>query len=297
VEVVVLSDVHLGTVGCHATQLLRYLRSVDPGTLVLNGDIIDIWQFSRYYWPKAHMNVVRRILKIAAAGTPVYYVTGNHDELLRKFAEHHFGHVHLVNKVVLELDGRRVWIFHGDVFDVMSRHARWLTRLGALGYDLLILINRAANWLSLKAGRGRISLSKRIKDGVKSAVSFIGDFERTAADAALEHGFDTVICGHIHQPAMKEVRTDRGSVLYLNSGDWIENLTALEYEGGAWSLFRYRDHEEALERRGPGQAREAVLPDRDDAGEDAAASAAVLSLFARSARGKGAPAPLRRGAP
>jgi UDP-2,3-diacylglucosamine pyrophosphatase LpxH len=241
VDVLVLSDVHLGTVGCHAKALLDYLRSVEPRILVLNGDVIDCWQFSKYYWPKAHMKVVKRLLKVVATGIPVYYVTGNHDEILRRFAEQHLGNFHLVNKVVLELEGKRAWIFHGDVFDVMMQHARWLVKLGSLGYDLLILINRAANWISQRLGRGRISLSKRIKDGVKRAVSFVGGFEQAAASAAIEHGYDFVICGHIHKPAAKEIQTGRGSVTYLNAGDWVENLTALEYKDGAWSIFRYRD--------------------------------------------------------
>lgn len=265
-EAVILSDVHLGTVGCHAKALLDYLRSVNPRILVLNGDIIDCWQFTRYYWPKAHMKVIQRIVKMAAAGTEVYYVTGNHDEMLRKFADQHLGNLHLVNKVVLDLDGRRTWVFHGDVFDVVQKYSRWLARLGSLGYDLLILINRFVNWISMSLGRGRLSLSKRIKDSVKSAVSYVSDFERTAVETAAEHGFDAVACGHIHQPALRTVATSRGEVLYLNSGDWIENLTALEYEGGRWRLFKYRDHEAELasasslsaEEEAEGEAKEAL---------------------------------------
>ena len=276
VDVVVISDVHLGTVGCHAKALLDYLKSVQPRVLVLNGDIIDCWQFSKYYWPRAHMKVLKRLLKIVASGIPVYYVTGNHDEVLRKFAEQHLGNFHLVNKVVLELDGKRAWIFHGDVFDVVMQHARWLVKLGALGYDLLILINRAANSFSRRLGRGRISLSRRIKDGVKSAVSFVGGFEQTAASAAIEHGYDAVICGHIHKPAIKRIRTQRGAVTYLNAGDWVENLTALEYKDGAWSLFRFR---EGLEGRG----QEPLVPPVEEAEEerdalDLPSAAALLQL-------------------
>lgn len=245
-SVVILSDLHLGTVGCHADALLHYLRSVNPRILVLNGDIIDCWHFTRLYWPASHLKVIQRIVKMASLGTEVYYVTGNHDELLRKFAEQHLGHLHLVNKVVLALDGRRTWIFHGDVFDVVQKYSRWLARLGSVGYDLLILINRLANWISLSLGRERISLSKKIKDGVKRAVRYVSDFERTAVELAVEHGFDAVACGHIHQPALRRITTSKGEVLYLNSGDWIENLTALEYEGGGWRLFQYRDHEAEL---------------------------------------------------
>jgi len=275
VELVVLSDLHLGTVGCQAKPLLRYLKSIEPRTLVLNGDIIDCWQFSRWYWPKGHMKVVKRILKTVASGTPVYYVTGNHDEMLRRFAELHLGDFHLVNKVVLDLDGRRAWIFHGDLFDVVMQHSRWLVKLGALGYDLLILINRVANWLSERAGRGRISLSKRIKDGVKRAVAFIGDFERTAASLAAENGYGYVVCGHIHQPAIKTVATDRGTVTYLNSGDWVENLTALEYDRGRWTLFRYRDHEQELERQEP---REEAEPEGEAESLSLPAAAALLQM-------------------
>lgn len=246
VDLVVISDVHLGTVGCHAAELLRYLKSVRPGTLVLNGDIMDCWQFSKWYWPKAHMKVVKRILKLAAAGVPVYYIAGNHDDVLRKVGEQHLGNLHLVNKVVMDLEAGRAWMFHGDVFDVVMKHSRWLARLGGKGYDVLILINRLANWLSERTGHGRLSLSKRIKEGVKSAVSFMGDFERTAADVALEQGYQFVVCGHIHQPAMREIAGEGGRVTYLNSGDWVENLTALEYHEGRWSIFSYREHEHEL---------------------------------------------------
>ena len=263
VDLVVISDVHLGTVGCHAKELLAYLRSVQPKVLVLNGDFIDIWQFTKYYWPKAHMKVLRRLLKILASGTEVYYITGNHDDLLRKYGEHRLGNLHVVNKLVLTLGGRRVWFFHGDVFDVVQRHSRWLVKLGSLGYDLLILINRLANAVSQAMGRGRLSLSKRIKDGVKSAVNFIGNFEQTAARAALEHGFDAVVCGHIHQPLMREVAVGGGRVTYMNSGDWVENLTALEYHEGSWSIFRYREHAEEL-----GTVEELLRGDEDEVAAD-----------------------------
>ncbi|MEW5764625.1 MAG: UDP-2,3-diacylglucosamine diphosphatase [Acidobacteriota bacterium] len=238
-DVAVVSDVHLGTVGCHASSLLDYLKGIEPEVLVLNGDIIDCWQFRKYYWPKAHMKVLKRLMKMVSEGTTVYYVTGNHDEMLRKFAPLRLGRLHLVNKVVLDLPGGKAWIFHGDVFDVVQRYSRWLARLGAVGYDLLILLNRLVNFVSLRLGRGRISLSKRIKDGVKRAVKFVDDFEQTATDLALEGGFDYVVCGHIHKPQIREVHRNGRTVVYLNSGDWIENLTALEYAGGAWSLYRH----------------------------------------------------------
>ncbi|MDQ4141664.1 MAG: UDP-2,3-diacylglucosamine diphosphatase [Bacteroidota bacterium] len=241
VEVVVISDVHLGTYGCHAKELLRYLKSIKPKKIVLNGDIIDIWQFSKSYWPKAHMQVVKYLSGLIAKGVKVQYVTGNHDEMLRKFVGFKLSSFSIQNKLLLELDGRKAWIFHGDVFDVTMQHSKWLAKLGAVGYDLLILINRFVNFLSVKFNGNKISLSKSVKNRVKSAVAFINNFEQTCADIAIDNGYDYVICGHIHQPEIKTITTQQGSVTYLNSGDWIENLTALEYYQGEWHLYRYHD--------------------------------------------------------
>ncbi|SFR39167.1 UDP-2,3-diacylglucosamine pyrophosphatase LpxH [Robiginitalea myxolifaciens] len=239
VDLVVLSDIHLGTYGCHAKELLRYMKSIRPKQVILNGDIVDIWQFSKRYWPKSHMKVIKRLLQWTSEGVPVYYVTGNHDEMLRKFSGFELGSFQIVNKVVLDLEGKKAWFFHGDVFDVTMQHSKWLARLGAIGYDTLILINRAVNYLSAKMGRGKISMSKRIKNSVKSAVKFIGNFEQTAADIAIENGYDYVVCGHIHQPEIRQIRSEKGEVTYLNSGDWIENLTSLEYHRGKWRIYSY----------------------------------------------------------
>lgn len=241
IEILVLSDIHLGTYGCRAKELLKYLKSIKPSTIVLNGDIIDMWQFSKHYWPSSHMKVIHKIIKWISKGVPVYYITGNHDEMIRKFAGFKMGSLTIVNKLVMEIDGRKAWIFHGDIFDVTMKHSKWLTRLGAYGYDTLILINTFCNWLSEKMGRGRISLSKKVKDGVKQAVKFINDFESTVADIAISNKYDYVLCGHIHQPEVRTITNDNGTVQYLNSGDWIENLTALEYADGKWSLFQYRE--------------------------------------------------------
>lgn len=241
VELVILSDIHLGTYGCHAEELLRYLKSIKPKKLILNGDIIDMWQFSKRYWPKAHMQVIKYIMGLLSKNTKVVYLTGNHDEMLRKFSGFKLGSFHVDNKLVLKLNGKRAWIFHGDVFDVTMQYSKWLAKLGAIGYDTLILINTIVNWVLTKFGREKISLSKRVKDSVKSAVKFINDFEKTAADIAIENQYDFVVCGHIHQPEMKTIRTEKGSVLYLNSGDWIENLTSLEYYNHEWHLYKYEE--------------------------------------------------------
>lgn len=247
VDIVVISDVHLGTYGCHAKELMRYLKSIKPKLVILNGDIIDIWQFSKSYWPKSHMKVVKHLFNWIGKGIRTYYITGNHDEMLRKFAGLKVGSFSISNKVVLPLkDDKKAWIFHGDVFDVTMQHSKWLAKLGAVGYDLLILINRFVNFLSERVfKKGKISLSERIKNSVKSAIKFINDFEQTSADIAISNKYDYVICGHIHQPQMREITNQQGKVVYLNSGDWIENLSAIEYNNGEWSIYRFRDEEQA----------------------------------------------------
>jgi UDP-2,3-diacylglucosamine pyrophosphatase LpxH len=241
IRVAVISDVHLGTYGCHAKAVNRYLKSINPEILILNGDIIDIWQFSKRYWPDSHMKVIQRIFKMMTSGTKVYYLTGNHDEMLRKFTDFRIGKLELLDKLVLDLDGKKAWIFHGDVFDVSMKHSKWLAKLGAIGYDTLIILNSIVNWASQKMGRGKVSFSKRIKNSVKQAIKFIDDFEETATSIAIENGYDYVLCGHIHQPAIRSIKTDKGETLYLNSGDWVENLTALEYSDKKWSLYHYKD--------------------------------------------------------
>lgn len=239
-DVAVISDVHLGTYGCNARELHKYLKSIQPRVLILNGDIIDIWQFSKRYFPNAHMKIIKQIFSMASKGVEVYYVTGNHDEMLRKFEGFTMGTLRIVNKVVLELDGQKAWIFHGDVFDITMKHSKWLAKLGAIGYDSLILLNAVVNFFSEKLDRGKVSFSRRIKNSVKSAVTFIDDFEHTAADIAISNQYDYVICGHIHNPEIKTISNEQGKVTYLNSGDWVENLTALEYRNRQWSLYRYQ---------------------------------------------------------
>lgn len=247
VDLVVLSDVHLGTYGCRAEELLRYLKTIRPKRLILNGDIIDMWQFSKRFWPKSHMRVVKHITGLVTKNTKVVYLTGNHDEMLRRFAGFRIGSFQIDNKVVLKLNGERAWIFHGDVFDVTMQYSKWLAKLGAIGYDSLIILNTFVNWLLSRLGRERISLSKKVKDSVKGAVKFINDFEKVAAEIAIENGYNFVICGHIHHPEIRKIVTDKGEVTYLNSGDWIENLSALEYHDGSWRIYRY--HEDQVAQR------------------------------------------------
>jgi UDP-2,3-diacylglucosamine pyrophosphatase LpxH len=244
VELVVISDVHLGTFGCHANELIQYLRSILPKTLVLNGDIIDIWQFSKRYFPQSHMQVIKEIFSLLSLGTRVVYITGNHDEIMRRYSDLTIGQLELTDKLILELDGKITWIFHGDVFDRTTRgSAKVIAKLGGYGYDLLILLNRAINHVMSMLGKEKMSLSKQVKNGVKKAVSWINNFEQTAAELAIENKYDYVICGHIHQPQQREITTEKGCVTYLNSGDWIENLTSLEYEAGKWTIYHYDENE------------------------------------------------------
>lgn len=239
VEITVISDVHLGTYGCHAKQLLTYLNSIEPKMLILNGDIIDIWQFKKRYFPKSHLRVIKKIMDFAANGVKVVYITGNHDEMLRKFTDSEIGNISIVNKLVLNLDGKKAWIFHGDVFDLSIQNAKWLAKLGGWGYNILILINGFVNWCLDKLGKERYSLSKKIKNSVKGAVKYVNDFEKVATDLAIENGYDYVICGHIHQPKMVIRKNKHGKTTYLNSGDWVENFTALEYQFKRWKVYKY----------------------------------------------------------
>ena len=241
IDIVVVSDVHLGTYGCHAAELLKYLNNISTKTLILNGDFIDIWQFRKRYFPKEHMEVIHCILRMAEQGTKVYYLTGNHDDALRRYSDFSSGNIHLRDKLVLSLDKNKLWFFHGDIFDASIKYSRFIAKLGGKGYDYLILLNRFINKIRIALGLSRMSFAKRIKQGMKKAIKFISDFEDTAIQLAAEEGYDFVICGHIHQPQMRSSTINGQKVTYLNSGDWVENLTALEYKWGRWSIFEYQD--------------------------------------------------------
>ena len=243
-EIVVMSDLHLGTYGCHAHEIVNYLRSIHPQILILNGDIIDCWQFSRHYFPSIHMQVIKEIVCLLSRGTQVIYITGNHDEVLRQYSEVSMGKFSLTDKVVLEVDGKKTWIFHGDVFDTTTKgSAKILAKLGGHGYDLLILLNRFINWCLILTGKEKMSFSKKVKNSVKKAIKWISDFEQTAAELAIEKKYDYVICGHIHQPQNKVIENEFGKITYLNSGDWVENLTALEFRNDTWEIYQYDKNE------------------------------------------------------
>lgn len=244
VDIVVISDTHLGTYGCHSTELVNYLRSIKPKLMVLNGDIIDIWQFRKHFFPSSHMQVIREIFSHLSRGTKIVYITGNHDEALRRYSGLKLGNFQLVDKLVLDINGNKTWIFHGDVFDATTKgSAKIIAKLGGQGYDLLILMNRAINWILKFFGHEKMSLSKKVKNSVKKAVKWIGDFEQTAAELAIENEYTHVICGHIHQPQIKIIKSEKGDVTYMNSGDWIENLTTLEYANNKWEIYDYDEKE------------------------------------------------------
>jgi len=240
VDVVVLSDLHLGTYGSRAKEVAHYLRSIAPQMLILNGDIIDIWQFSKHYFPAAHFGVIKEIIHMMSNGTRVIYITGNHDETLRRYSGIDLGNFQLTDKLVVEINNKMTWIFHGDVFDNTTKGgAKILAKLGSTGYGMLIMLNRFINSGLRLFGYERISLSKNIMAGVNKAVAKVNDLETIASELAIEKKYDYVICGHIHQPSKKTVTTEKGSVVYLNSGDWIEHLTALEYHNNDWHLYVY----------------------------------------------------------
>jgi UDP-2,3-diacylglucosamine pyrophosphatase LpxH len=241
VDIVVISDVHLGTFDCHAKELFEYLDSIQPKILILNGDIIDFWAGKKWTWRQTHTLVIKKILEMATSGAIVYYVIGNHDEGLRKLPSIGLGNLKLCNELTLELAEHKVWFIHGDLFDLVVLHAKWLSKLGSFWYNLLILCNGLVNSLLVSMGKERISLAHRVKSSVKLAVKYISDFEHAAAEMAVSKGYSHIVCGHIHQPEIKRLTLRATEVVYLNSGDWVENLSALEYHNSKWSIFRY-DH-------------------------------------------------------
>lgn len=239
-DVAILSDLHLGTYGAKAREVLNYLKSIAPQMLILNGDIIDAWQFSKHYFPASHMAVVKEILCMLAKGTRVIYITGNHDEIMRRYSGVELGNFQLTDKLVIEINSKMTWIFHGDVFDNTTRgSAKFWAKLGSNGYGFLMLLNRGINAVMKVLGRERVSLSKSIMAGVNKAVIRINDFEMTAAEIAIEKKYDYVICGHIHQPQKRMVETEAGKVMYLNSGDWVEHMTSLEFYQNDWHIYNY----------------------------------------------------------
>jgi len=239
IDLLVLSDIHLGTRGCRAEELINYLRTISPNKIILNGDIIDIWQFKKKYFPKSHLKVIRMLLDFLSKGSKIYYLPGNHDEVLRKFNGYGMKNFKISNKVVLKLNGKKAWFFHGDVFDITMKYSKWVAKLGGIGYDFLIRLNFIVNSFRKWRGKEKISFSKYIKYKVKEAVKYVNQFEQISLGIARENNYDFVVCGHIHHPVIRDQIIKGKKITYLNSGDWIENLTSLEYNNDKWNLFEY----------------------------------------------------------
>lgn len=238
-EIVVISDAHLGTAGSNAENLHRYLLGIEPKILVINGDFIDGWGFSKNYFKESHFEVIRRILKMMKKGTKVYYITGNHDDFLRRYTGFMLNNFKIVDQLVIQIDGKRTWFFHGDLFDVsIQGKMKYLAKLGGKAYDLLIWSNRIVNKLLVFFGRERMSFSKRVKSSVKLAVKWVNNFEQIAFDVAFDENYDVVCCGHIHNPCIKTIEKEDRELTYLNSGDWIEHNSALEYRNRQWTLIQ-----------------------------------------------------------
>lgn len=258
-DVTVISDVHLATLASKAKPLLNYLKSIQPQTLVLNGDIIDSWRFSRNYFPKSHLKVLRQILKMIEKGVQVVYITGNHDDVFRKFNHTKLGNFSIVNQLELTIDNKKIWIFHGDVFDHIIHHSPWLAKFGAAAYGLLTAFNKFLNRILRLFGKHDMILYKSMKERILKEKKVLTNFEKAIAHAALSKNIDMVICGHTHIPVDKTIITDQGRIKYINCGDWVEHCSAAEYADGKWNL-RYFAPDEEEETESPTD--ELYIPDK-----------------------------------
>ena len=238
-DILVISDLHLGTYGSEADEVLAYLKTIDAKKIVINGDFIDIMLFNKRFWPNSHMKVVRHMLDLISQGKEIYYVVGNHDESLRKFLNFKIQNFQIVNQVVLDTEEGKVWLFHGDVFD-FSIQTQWITKMAGYLYDYMIVFNSFLNKkVMIPLGRKRLNFSKTIKAKVKTAVQYFGNFERIAAETAHKNGYKYVVCGHIHTPKIESFNVDGEEVIYMNSGDWLESLSSLEYVNNKWSIYEH----------------------------------------------------------
>ena len=250
-----ISDVHLGTPGCKAEHLVEFLKSHTCDTLYLVGDIIDGWKLkNNFYWPQEHTNVVRKVLTKAKRGTRVYYVTGNHDEFLRKFVGFRLelGNIKFVNELVDQTaDGRKLLITHGDAFDVITRYHAWIAMAGDSLYEGTMRFNYWFNRARSLLGMGYWSLSAFAKQHVKTAVNVVSTFEESVAHECRRRGLDGVVCGHIHHAEMRDI----GGVSYHNCGDWVESCTALvEHLDGRIEVLRWVQLDHLNQARKPVKA-------------------------------------------
>ncbi len=252
---VFISDIHLGTRGCQADLLLDFIKALECEQLYLVGDIVDGWKLrSGWKWPQAHSDVVQKLLRLARKGVSVTYIPGNHDDRIRDFCGVHFGGVVVARDAIHEAaDGRRYLVTHGDEFDGIVTHAKWLAFLGDYAYRALLSLNTRWNALRRRCGLGYWSLSAYLKLKVKNAVKFIDDFENAVAEEARRRGVDGVICGHIHHAEMRDI----GGVLYINDGDWVESCTAaVEHHDGRMEIIAWARVGHAIGAKRPEVVRE-----------------------------------------
>lgn len=259
-----ISDVHLGTKGAQAELFLDFLRDHDADVIYLVGDIIDGWRLKQgWYWPQTHNDVVQKILRKGRKGSRIIYLPGNHDEFLRDYYGMHFGGIEVMETAIHEgVNGKRYLVIHGDFFDVVVRHAKWLALLGDWAYETALAVNTYVNIVRRKLGFPYWSLSAWAKLKVKNAVNFIGHFEDVLSAEAKKRNVDGVVCGHIHHAAMHDI----GGVSYLNCGDWVESCTAIaEHPDGRFELIRW------AQRQASSQAGAVVPPAEPSPGEPVAA--------------------------
>lgn len=241
VRAIWISDIHLGTAGCQADSLLSFLKHHESKYLYLVGDIVDGWQLKKsWYWPRAHNDVIQKLLRRARKGCQVIYVPGNHDEAAREYCGLQLGGIAVVQQSEHTLkDGRRLLIVHGDEYDNIIRYAKWLAYVGDTLYTFSLWLNRIYNRIRVKLGYPYWSLSAFLKNKVKNAVSFMTDFEHQLIAEARRRGYDGVVCGHIHHAKITEIE----GLLYCNDGDWVESLTALvETTDGELEIVRWHAH-------------------------------------------------------
>ena len=246
-----ISDVHLGTRSSQAASLLDFLAQAQAETIYLVGDIVDFWRIQRgLVWPDSHSEVLHELIRRAHEGARVVFIPGNHDDDLRAYCGTRFGPIEIaLNAVHVTAAGRRYLVMHGDEYDVVVNHARWLALLGERSYAVALAINRPFNWVRRLLGMEYWSLSAYLKQKVKGAVGRASNFEAALVEAAASHNAAGVICGHIHHAASRQV----GAVHYMNTGDWVESCTAIiETEAGSLEIVRWPRAGEGRPSAGPG---------------------------------------------
>ncbi|WP_034892751.1 UDP-2,3-diacylglucosamine diphosphatase [Gillisia sp. Hel_I_29] len=240
IELVVISDIHLGVLGCNAKGLLHYLNSIQPKKLILIGDFMERLQFIKSHIPKDHLEVINKIIKLSNNGTEVIYITGSHNEM--QFSGLKLGNFVVVDKLVLDLDGKLAWFFNGDVLDFSFLYSKWLANIDVWSYNVILKINKLFNWNLITSEKRKFSKSKKNKNNLELNIKDIQLFEKRVSDLAIENEYKYVISGHTHQPKIIRKTNIYGTCLYLNSGKWIENLTTLEYNNKRWELNKFDEN-------------------------------------------------------